>query len=458
MSSFNSPSSEVTFKTSDVTKNALQRLKKFECPDTTFVGENFPLVITKGKGMKVWDLEDRSYLDFTACFGVLALGHRPPETLRALRHQSAMLIHGMGDVHPTLAKINLLELIATISPYENPKILLSQSGGDAVESALKTCLLATKKNHFLSFSGAYHGLQFAPLSLNDRPFFKEGFESWLKGRCTVLPFPYFFETSHSSEKAINTRFLKTVHKLQQPHFVLEKLEAALKTKKYAALILEPYQGRGGKRGFCTQFIKECKYLCQKYASLLVFDEIYTGFGRTGKMFALEHFGVVPDILCVGKAMGGGLPLSACLGDVLDVWKNSQGEAKQTQTFLGHPLACAVSYETIIALQKKLPYFQKELFKIEKEFLAFVQKMNSSLLTQKFPFQLRGKGFMRGLWFYTQQEGFAIKLMEKLLKKGFLVLPEGPRGDVLSLTPPLIARATHFKKILQVLFEELKNMA
>ena len=439
-----------------LTDKMLSRLQKVECPDTTYFGDRFPIVMKRGSGMWIHDIDNNRYLDFTACFGVLALGHRPKVTLQAMRKQASKLIHGMGDVHPTLPKIKLLELLAEVSPYQNAKSILSQSGGDAVESAIKTSILATNRNRFLSFSGGYHGLQFAPLSLNHREEFIKGFESWTHGKSVSIPFPYFPSEESSTDLELSSDFLEKKHQLYKPESVLQILEDELKKKEYAALVMEPYQGRGGKRGFTPEFVKQCKDLCRKYGTLLVFDEIYTGFGRTGKMFALEHYAVIPDLLCVGKSMGGGLPISACLGEIMDVWEKSKGEARQTQTFLGHPLACTVAYETIKSIKNNLPIFQKELILIDNEFSKFVKNMEKKGLTQKYPFQIRGKGFMRGLWFYTQNEGFCVPVMENLLEKGYIVLPEGANADVLSLTPPLIATAAQFRKLLNAITLQLEN--
>lgn len=432
------------------TKKLLERLQKVECPDTTFFSENFPIIMKKGHGLNVVDVDNVNYLDFTSCFGVLALGHTPSVVKRAIAKQLKHLIHGMGDVHPTEEKIKLLELLAKISPYKNAKSLLGLSGGDAIEAALKTAMLATNRHEFLSFFGGYHGLQFAPLALNKRSVFTSGFENWLQGKCVALPFPYFKGNILCEERRPSDSYFAKNHNLQSSEFVLTKLEENLKTKNFAALVLEPIQGRGGKRELSKEFLESCAFLCHKYGTLLVFDEIFTGFGRTGKMFALEYSGVVPDLLCVGKALGGGLPLSACIGEILDVWGKSNGEARHTQTFLGHPLACAVAYKNVLEIQKKLPNFQNELVQIDHEWNHFVYAMKKNDLHKKFPFEIRGKGFMRGIWFYTQEEGFCTILMEKLLRQGFLVLPEGERADVLSITPPLVTKAQHMRKLLKEL--------
>ena len=458
-------------------KRLLARLASVESPDVTYVAERFPIVMKRGNGMFVHDVDDNRYLDFTACFGVLALGHRSKVTLGALRKQSAKLIHGMGDVHPTEAKIQLLETLADITPFDAPKTILSLSGGEAVESALKTALLITKRERFLSFAGGYHGMHFGPLALSDRELFKRGFEGYLGTRNTQISFPYSESAlacenvdPHTAAKNemtldawgaikvsdIASDMFQTTHGLLHWDDVLTQLEDALKTKSYAALVMEPLQGRGGERTYPAGFVRLCANLARKYGTLLIFDEIYSGFGRTGKMFALEHDDVVPDLLCLGKALGGGLPLSACVGDVMDVWGKSQGEARHTSTFLGHPLACAVGHATLLALKRDLKGFQKSLVGIEKLTQKFVEQCRSAGIGAHTPFRVRGRGFMFGFWFYQSTPGFAAVLAEQLLELGFVVLPSGPRGDVLSFTPPLIATADHFAKLYKALFALLKK--
>lgn len=446
----------ITNRSLKLTKNYLSKLQRVECPDTTFISDRFPIVMKKAAGMWIRDVDDNRYLDFSACFGVLALGHRSKVTLQAIRKQAAQIIHAMGDVHPSVSRIHLLELLAQVSPFQNSKALLGQSGGDAIESAMKTAMLATKRSCFMSFAGGYHGVQFAPLILSDRVEFTAGFEAWLNGKSVTLPFPYFKENFVNNHESVTEDFFLKNHNLYNPTVVLQQLEDLLRSKKFAALVVEPIQGRGGKRSFTPDFMKTCQALCKKYGTLLIFDEIYTGFGRTGTLFACEHYGVVPDMMCVGKALGGGLPISACMGDILDVWAKSQGEAKHTQTFLGHPLACYVAYKTILTIQKQLPAFQAELIKIDQEFTKFEKTMHATGLFQKFPYFLVGKGFMRGIWFYKQKNNLCVSLMQELLERGFIVLPEGKKADVLSLTPPLIAKATHYKKILASVINILKS--
>jgi 4-aminobutyrate aminotransferase-like enzyme len=432
----------------------LSRLQKVESPDVTYIADKFPIVMKKARGMKITDVDDNSYLDFTACFGVMALGHGDKSILQTMKHQASKLIHGMGDVHPSAPKIALLEMLHRITPYENAQSILSLSGGEAIESALKTAMIVTGRHRFVSFSGGYHGLHFGPLALSDRPTFTRGFEPWLNERCTFVPFPKTSaETSLGCDR-LGDDFYETVHQLKHWDTVLEQLEDALRGRKTAAVVLEPLQGRGGERTWPSGFLKQVRKLTLNYGTLLIFDEIYTGLGRTGELFAFEHEGVVPDLLVLGKALGGGLPLSACIGDCMDAWGKSAGEARHTSTFLGHPLACAVGLSCVKEIIRRMPEFKVELIHIDAAFSRFFRNYEAQGLHQHTPVQLRGRGFMRGLWFPEAKPGFAAKISEQLLELGFITLPSGPRGDVLSFTPPLIARGREFDLVLTSLLQVL----
>lgn len=378
-------------------------------------------MLKKGSGMHLWDIDKNRYLDFTSCFGVAALGHRPKKVQHALREQSAKLIHGMGDVHPNESKIKLLGLLATILPYRRPNILFSSTGSEAVDAALKTAVLATGKTDFISFQGAYHGLLTAPLRLTNRKIFTSQFEQWMGITAKILPFP-----ARDNDEILN------------------RLEDELKTKKYAGIVMEPVQGRGGDRSFADEFLRACAMLAKKHQTLLIFDEIFTGFGRTGKLFACEHSGVVPDIICLGKALGGGLPLSLVAGDILEVWGKSSGESRHTSTFLGHPLACATGHAAIREIIARLPSFVDELKEIDV------------VLGEQNLFDVSGRGFMRGLRFKSSHVNPVdmFTLTKKLLKNGIMVMPSGEEGDVLSLTPPLIAKAKDFRYLLKAIEEIL----
>lgn len=436
----------------------LKRLGQVECSDTTWLPADgqFPIIMDRGRGMQIKDVDGRSYLDFTACFGVAALGHSTRTVRQALAAQARQLIHGMGDVHPTLPKIRLLELLAKLSPYDKAKSLLGLSGGDAIEAALKTAMIATGRSRFLSFADGYHGLQWGPLALNSQPFFRRGLEPWLEGKCVSLPFPFFPEDLPAAGPPLE--FFYSTHAVCHPDRVLEGLEHELRTHHYAALVLEPIQGRGGCRPLPPWFLQACARLCRAYGTLLIFDEIFTGWGRTGTLFGWQESGVIPDLLAVGKAMGGGLPISACIGpaDLMDKWGVSTGEARHTQTFLGHPLACAVACRQIRQIVKKLPLLQENLGPIDQEFTRFLALYKEQGLHHLAPVAIRGRGWMRGLWFYQQPAGFAVALMQDLLKEGYVCLPEGARADVLAFNPPLVVTPSQCRDFLRTVLRVLAS--
>ena len=429
----------------------LKRLAKVESPDVTYLSETFPIVMARARGMTVQDVDKNKYLDFTSCFGVMALGHGNAKLKTALVRQSSRLIHGMGDVHPSVPKIQLLETLGRLSPYENPQAVLSLSGGEAVETAMKTAMLATNRHRFLSFEGGYHGLQLGPLALNGRETFTSGFEGWLGQNRCILPFPVDLEDLiprlASKQDPWTEERLACEHGLICQKKILEQLETQLKTRQFAAVVFEPIQGRGGDREWPRGFWEKAAALAKASGTLLIADEIYTGFGRTGRMFGHEWIGIQPDLLCVGKAMGGGLPLSACVGEsaLFSHWGKSKGEARHTSTFLGHPLACAVGTAALNEISSLLTQKKQDLNSIKPFLEGFVQKSKSIPNCM-----VRGQGAMLGLWFFDSPPGWAVQLAEHLLVEGFLVLPSGPRGDVLSLAAPLIATPLHYKKFMQSL--------
>lgn len=396
----------------------LNRLSQVECPNVTYIDPEFPIVLKRGEGLCLWDVDEKRYLDFTACFGVAAMGHTPSAVRNAITQQAHMLLHGMGDVHPCAVKIELLEVLRDLLPYSHPNTLLSSSGSEAVETALKTAVLATGRHRFVSFAGAYHGLLTGPLRLSDRAHFTQGFRGWLGQENCVLPFPE-----------------------QDADGCLSLLEDRLKQQDIAAVILEPVQGRGGDRAFPKPFLQSLVQVAHRYGALVIFDEVFTGFGRTGKMFGFEHFDVVPDIICLGKAMGGGLPLSACAGEVLAVWGTSTGEARHTSTYLGHPLACAAALAHIREIAFNFDKIKAQLAPIEKALLAFAGAHE---------LQVSGLGFMRGLKRKQPQPGEAFDWCKQLLQRGIVALCCGADATVLSLTPPLIADVAHFEALFKAL--------
>ena len=298
------------------------------------------------------------------------------------------LLHAMGDVHPHARKAELVRELSRIT-FERwgagtAKSILCNSGFEAVEAALKTALLFTKKPKVVAFEGAYHGLGYGALATTHRRHFREPFRRQLNEFARFVPFP-------ANEE-----------------------ELGRAARGCGAMLVEPVQARAGMRVPPASFLKLARKICDENGMLLIVDEIYTGFGRTGRWFACEHSGVVPDVICLGKALTGGFPLSACVAraEIMDrAWPKSAGEAIHTSTFLGHPVGCAMALAQIGEIAKLVPR--------AAELGAFLL----DLLKELRCVEARGLGLMAGVELALPTEA-CVGIIQRLLHRGFIFLPEG----------------------------------
>ena len=420
----------------------VDELASYECAGLTarrarFSGETGvardPIVLQRGEGAVLWDADGLPYIDMGACFAVAAYGHSNPELVEALNKQAQKLMHGMGDVYPTDTKISFLKALASVAPGNLSGALLSQSGAEAVETALKMAQIATGKSRFIAFESSYHGLSYGALSVTaHQNCFKTPFVQRICQQTTFVPYANCLRCAFGQKKGCcQFECIRHIDRILS----LPSSGAG----EVAAVIAEPIQGRGGDVVPPKGWLKALRETCTKHGILLILDEIYTGFGRTGAMFACDRENVVPDILCLGKAMTGGFPLSATIAtpEVLSHWPLNTAEAIHTSTFLGNPMGCAIGLRALEILQRdKLP----EAARQKGEFLlgAFEQ------LKQKYPriiADARGAGLMCALEFaepdLTPLPEIALKLVDLLRDRGFILLPSGPWGHVLSVAPPLM---------------------
>ncbi len=395
-----------------------ESLKRFECPNITFVNENFPIFIQSAKGANMTDVDGNRYLDLTSAFGVSGIGHSNPAVLEAIRLQSKNMIHGMGDVHPNEVKVELAKVLSEITPGNLSMSIFSSTGFETVETALKTAVMHTKKTGVIAFTGAYHGLGYGTLNVTHREDFKKPFLKQLGGFSHFAPFPdvrvYENKATQTSMKAIQS-LVKKNKRSKHP---------------VGSILIEPIQGRGGIISAPPDFMKALRAFCDEEKILLIADEVFTGFGRTGSLFAVEKSGIIPDILCVGKGMGGGFPISACIAParIMYSWGASTGDAIHTSTFLGNPLGCAVALAVIREIQEKKfverskllgDFFRKELWKLKEKYSAIAD--------------IRGSGLMIGMELSDKAGVFIVES----LKEGLVVLSSGPKHNVISLTPPFV---------------------
>ncbi|HUE95749.1 MAG TPA: aspartate aminotransferase family protein, partial [Longimicrobiaceae bacterium] len=318
-------------------------LRRHESPNVTYLGERFPVFWSEAQGSNVRDVDGNVYVDLTAAFGVAAAGHGHPAIVAAVTSQAERLLHGMGDVHPPEIKVELLRRLSEVAPGALSRTILANSGAEAVEAALKTVLMATGKPKVLAFEGGYHGLTLGALSVSGREDFRGPFRRQLADIAVLVPYP-------CSRRAGGDTTDPGFASLQ----AIEGVLAGPSGGEIGAILAEPIQGRGGYVIPPPGWLAGVRRICDERGILLVLDEIYTGFGRTGRWFACEHAGVVPDLLVVGKALTGGLPFAACIGtdEVMGAWPASRGEALHTSTFLGHPLGCAAALASIEILRRE----------------------------------------------------------------------------------------------------------
>ncbi len=391
-----------------------RQLRRYESRNITYVSEHWPIFWQRAAGANVWDVDGNRYIDLTAAFGVASVGHTNPRVVAAIQTQAGKLLHAMGDVHPNELKLKLArELVALTFGRWNKseaRVVFANSGAEAVEAALKTAAIHTKRPGVIAFEGAYHGLTYGALDTTWRADFRSHFSKQLGHFTAHVPFGSLPLVGTDRRAVRNRRGAPGGRALPRP------------IEHFGAVIVEPIQGRGGIVVPPDDFLPKLRRFCDDHGLLLILDEIYTGFCRTGRWFACEHSGVVPDLVCVAKAMAGGFPISACIGraKVMDSWPESQGEAIHTSTFMGNPLGCAAALATIDEIKRlKLDVRSRELGEWLATRLARIGKV-------------RGKGLMLGL-----EVGNAVPLVEKLLQKGILALPEGSRNEVVGLTPPLV---------------------
>ncbi len=434
------------------TAQVLRLLRAHESRNVLFTEPDgsWPIIWERAKGVHVWDAEKRKYLDLTAAFGVAAAGHANPRVVRAGQRQMATLLHAMGDVHPHAQKARLARELSRLT-FERwgktkskgarltGKVIFNNSGFEAVEAALKTARLATGRRGLLAFRSAYHGLGYGALNATHRDHFRSAFRDQLGAFGHFVPFPATEADLSQLEKEI-TRQLK-----QHP---------------IGAILVEPVQARGGINIPPSSFLPMLRRLCDAHGALLILDEIYTGFGRTGAWFACEHSGAVPDLICLGKALTGGFPISACVGraDVMDAaWPASTGEAIHTSTFLGHPVGCAMALAQISEI-RRLKLVQQSA-KLGATLLNLLRSLETENL--KLETRIRGLGLMAGLELRHRNGApagaEAMAVIKRLLHRGFILLPEGEHGNVISLAPPLTLTERHLRAVAAALQEELQRV-
>ena len=370
----------------------------------------FPVTLVRGKGCRVWDDRGKEYLDFAAGIAVCSLGHCHPEVTEAIARQAGTLVH-VSNLYWTLPQLEVAHLLTENSFAD--RVFFCNSGAESVEGALK---LARRYGHeirgpdcyeVICLEGSFHGRTLATVAATGQPAFQQGFEPMPSGFIHVPP---------DSITAL-------------------KLAAGQRT---AAVLIEPVQGEGGVRPVSDEFLLAAREICDRLGALLMFDEVQVGMGRTGTLFAYEQTPVVPDVICLAKALGNGFPIGAMLAkeEVISCLR----PGSHASTFGGNPVACAAAKVVIETLTS--PGFLDRV----KETGTYLKKGLESLAGRhpKAILEVRGRGLIQAIEFRKPVPELANRLMEE----GFLVLLG--QEKILRLVPPLIVTKAEIDAVLNAI--------
>ncbi len=425
-----------------ISENLIERDKKVI---SSSYPRGYPFVMDHGKGVEVWDVDGKRYLDFAAGIAVNSTGHSHPEIVAAITEQAQKFIHISSDFYH-VKWIELAEKLDEISPFRLPAIsFMANSGSEAVESALKLAKYYTERSQFIGFFGGFHGRTTGSLSMTASKFiYHRNFYPLMSG-VTHVPYPNPYRPLLHMEEGEDVgdaviRYMEEVvfHKLLPPTEV-------------AGILIEPVQGEGGYIFPPNNFLQALREVCDKYDILLIADEVQSGMGRTGKWWAVEHYGVEPDIICIAKGIASGMPMGVMLAKAeLMTWPNGS----HGNTFGGNPLACAAALKTIELIENQ---YLENTQKMGVIALDILQKMQT-----KHPCigEVRGKGLMIGVEFVKDRKtkepaaDLRNEVVDLCFEKGLLVL--GCGDSTIRITPPLCINEQEIREGLEIFALSIKE--
>jgi 4-aminobutyrate aminotransferase len=396
------------------------------------------------EGPYVYTVDGRRYLDFTCGIAVTNTGHCHPKVVEAVRDQAARLIHGQANIFYYQSMLDAVQELGTIVPSHLDKFFFSNSGAEAVESSVKLARRATGRSNVIVFQGSFHGRTVGAMSLTtSNPIYRAGYQPLMAG-VFVAPFPYAYYYGWT-EDATSSFCLK-----QLRHLLASQTAPA----ETAAVLIEPVLGEGGYVVPPANFLAGVQEICREHGILLILDEIQSGFGRTGKWFAFQHFDVQPDILLMAKGMASGFPLSAVAARSELMEKSPPGS--QGGTYGGNAVSCAAAAATVRVM--------REEGLVENSARMGVKLMSDlESLREGYPVigDVRGLGLMVGVEFTTQEgepdKQTAKKIVEQCLKDGLVLLTCGTYGNVIRWIPPLIIDDGQLEEGLGIFREAMKRV-
>ena len=407
------------------------------------------IVVKKARGLYVEDVSGKRYMDFSSGLATTNIGHCHPRVVAAVKKQMEEIIHS-GCIFRYNSEVILAERLKEITPGNLDMFFFSNSGAEAVEGAIKLARFVTKRQGIIAYTGAFHGRTMGAVSLTTSTAkYRRNYHPLLPSIFRA-PYPYCYRC-----------FLG-----QQPDtcdmdcfiYLKKMLRHEINPDEVAAIIIEPVLGEGGYAVPPADYLKELRKLCTEYGILLIADEVQTGFGRTGKWFAVEHFGVVPDIMTIAKGIASGFPLSAVVStkEIMSKWM----PGAHGTTFGGNPVSCAAGIATIETIKKDK--LLENAAKVGKHAILYLKDMQ-----KKYPVMgdVRGLGFMIGIEFVkhvpsgtktgkdkSPDREFLKKVLNKCYKKGLILIECGIDKNIIRFIPPLITTMEEMKKALEI-FEQ-----
>ncbi|MCB0119102.1 MAG: aminotransferase class III-fold pyridoxal phosphate-dependent enzyme [Anaerolineales bacterium] len=404
----------------------------------------FNFVADRAEGSYIYTDDGRKLLDFTSGIGVTNTGHCHPKVVEAIREQAGLFLHAQVNIVIHKPMLQLIEELRKVVPEGIDSFYFANSGAEALENAVKIAKAATGRQNVIVFSGSFHGRTHATMSLTtSKTIYRAGFAPLMAG-VYVAPFPYAFHLGMSEEEA-------SQYALEQLEYLLSSQTAP---KETAAILIESVLGEGGYILPPASFMKGLREICDKHGIMLIFDEVQSGFGRTGKWFALEHFGVTPDIITAAKGIASGMPLSGVFSQTDIMKKVDTGSIGGT--YGGNAIACAAGVATIRAMRD-----EKMLENAAERGIQLMTGLRK--LQEEYPQigDVRGKGLMVGTEFVVDGSQAKAKplvkeIIHKAEEKGMLLLSCGTYDNTLRWIPPLNVTSEQIGEGLNIFGEALKE--
>ena len=411
----------------------VQRDRAVTSPSYT---RDYPLVVSRGQGCMVEDVDGNVFLDMTAGIAVTATGHAHPEVVKAIQEQSARLLHMSGTDFYYAPMVELAEQLAIRAPFPQPqsntgfpaKVFFTNSGAESNEGAIKLARYYTKRSLIVAFLGAFHGRTYGAMSLTGSKAVQRANFGPLVPGVTHIPYG-----THASLDYLEKQLFSTI----------------LPPQEVAAIVVEPIQGEGGYIVPENGFLKRIREICDRHGILMVVDEVQAGMGRTGRLFAIEHWGVMPDIITTAKGIASGMPLGAILArPELMTWP----PGSHATTFGGNPVACAAGIATLRLLESGLMTNATQMGELLQ---ANLTQLHQRFSRVSLP---RGKGLMVAVDLLDEQGNLDYKLRDRIIQEAFLrgLLLLGCGKAAIRFCPPLVIDSDQIQIALQIISEILSS--